>query len=59
MREVKEVHISEIRQGDTIHHNGEDVTVCGTDIKSGFCGITIFGDSYHSGYKKVLKVTYR
>ena len=51
------VHISQITAGDTIVHNGKLSTVCGKDIKrGGFCGDTIFGDSYHSGYKPVHKV---
>lgn len=54
---IEEVHISQITKGDTIEHNGEISTVSGTDIKhSEFMGKTIFGDSYHLGYKPVRKV---
>lgn len=50
------VHISRIRAGDTIIHNGELRTVCDSNIKSGFCGITIFGDSYRMATLPVQKV---
>lgn len=54
---TKQVHISTIRPGDTIVHNGETKTVSGTDIrKGGFMGTTIFGDSYNSGHKLVTLV---
>jgi len=49
---IKKVHISTIRQGDTIFHNEAWRTVSGTDIKySQFMGVTLFGDSYKLGYK--------
>lgn len=51
------VHISQIRAGDTIVHNGQLTTVCANNIKTGgFCGTTLFGDSYRSGTKAVDKV---
>ena len=51
-----EVHKSAIKHGDTIIHNGEEKTVCDNNItRSDFMGLCIFGDSYHCGYKKVLK----
>ena len=54
------VHIDDIKIGDTIIcEDGEMRTVCKNNIKySGFMGTTIFGDSYHSGYKKVKKVLF-
>lgn len=53
------VHIEQVRPGDTILHNGEPMTVCGTDIrKCSFMGITIFGDSYNLGTKPVIKIIY-
>jgi hypothetical protein len=57
---ITEVHISVIKQGDTIlHTDGHLRTVCKNNIKKGgFCGITIFGDSYKSGYQKVKKVEF-
>ena len=52
-----QIHISQITVGDTIIHNGEVTTVSGTNIKhDSFMGITLFGDSYNLGYKKVTKI---
>lgn len=54
---TKPVHISEIRVGDTIEHNGEIKTVSGSNIKKdSFMGRTLFGDSYRLGNKYVNKV---
>lgn len=51
------VHISQIKAGDTIVYNGKLSTVCANNIeRGGFCGDTIFGDSYRSGTKPVDKV---
>ena len=52
------VHISKISAGDTIVANdGKLTTVCANNIKrGGFCGDTIFGDSYRSGTIPVQKV---
>ena len=51
------VHISRIRSGDTIIHNGVLTTVCNNNIKScKFMGITLFGDSYNLGYKLVKRI---
>lgn len=51
----KNIHISTIRSGDTIEHNGRLMTVCGKDIKNDpFMGTTIFGDSYRSGHSPVV-----
>ena len=56
---TKNKHISLIRQGDTILHNGEERTVCDSDILiSSFMGISIFGDSYSMGRKLVKEITY-
>lgn len=48
---IREVHISEIRSGDTILHlDGKIRTVCQKDIKRDqFMGVTLFGDSYRLG----------
>jgi hypothetical protein len=47
---IVDVHISSIKSGDTILHTDNKITtVCNNNIKSGFCGITLFGDSYRSG----------
>lgn len=54
---MKKVHISTIKIGDTILHDGEVRTVGGNNIKhSGFMGISLFGDSYNLGYKLVTKI---
>ncbi len=54
---TSEVHISTIKPGDTIIHNGVLTTVSASNIKSGgFLGTTLFGDSYSAGHKKVKKV---
>ena len=50
-------HISRIRVGDTILHNNIDMTVSSDNIKRGFCGITVFGDSYRLGTIPVLRIT--
>jgi len=55
---MENIHISRVRAGDAILHNGVVRTVCVRDIKKddGFMGMSIFGDSYHSGYKLVTRV---
>jgi hypothetical protein len=54
---MEAIHISEIKSGDAILHNGEVKTVSNNDIKEdSFMGRTIFGDSYKLGYKKVIRV---
>ena len=51
---VSPVHITAIKPGDTILHQGHQKTVCASDIKrSDFMGITIFGDSYKMGFMPV------
>lgn len=54
-----DVHISQIRVGDTVLHNLQEKTVSGTDLKHDkFIGTTLFGDSYNLGYRKVRKIIY-
>lgn len=56
---IESVHISQISAGDTIEFNGKDTTVGGKDIKTGgFCGTSIFGDSYNGGSKLVKRITF-
>lgn len=56
---TQQVHISEIRSGDTVVHNDKTMTVSNNDIsKGGFMGTTLFGDSYMCGHRLVTKVTY-
>ena len=51
------VHISQIRVGDTILHDGVMTTISGNNIKrSEFIGTTLFGDSYNLGYKLVTRI---
>lgn len=58
MQVIKEmVHVSDIKVGDCIEHQGKLMTVCNKDIKRGFMGITIFGDSYRSGRAPVVRAT--
>lgn len=53
----EEVHISQISAGDTVEHGGFIRTVDKEYIKrGGFCGDTLFGDSYRSGTIPVKKV---
>lgn len=41
----EEIHISEVRQGDTVFHNGQARTVGRESIqRDDFCGYTLFGD---------------
>lgn len=59
MNQTEPVHISQIRQGDTILHHGEVKTVTGTDIRTGgFMGTTVFGDSYRMGHLPVSRVVF-
>lgn len=59
MHTIKSMHISSIRSGDTIIHDGVMKTVSGTDIKrDSFMGTTIFGDSYKLGHALVRVVVF-
>jgi len=60
MVNIIEVHISEIRVGDTIIClDGYERTVGPQNIKKDkFMGVTLFGDSYKLGTIKVKKVNY-
>lgn len=56
--DIKDVHITTIKPGDTIEYDGELKTVCRNNIKTGgFHGTTLFGDSYNGGRVSVKKVT--
>ncbi|WWQ13072.1 hypothetical protein MM5_049 [Morganella phage vB_Mm5] len=59
MEKQTQVHISKVKPGDTVLHNGELLTVCAKNITNGFMGTCIFGDSYRSGTKLVTLVTFR
>jgi len=49
-------YISLICPGDTIEVNGTFHTVGRDDLKSGFMGLTLRGDSYRCGTVPVLRV---
>jgi hypothetical protein len=54
---TEQVHIDNIRGGDTIIHNGKMRTVNKEFISyGGFMGTSVFGDSYCLGNTKVTKV---
>ncbi len=51
------VHISDITSDDIVEHAGVTETVTQCDIKhDSFMGISLFGDTYHLGNKKVKKI---
>lgn len=55
---VEEIHISQVRPGDTVEHLGHLRTVGQKDIrKDNFFGTQLFGDSYKLGRDKVRRVT--
>ena len=56
---TEEVHIRKIESGDTILHNGKETTVCANNITHNFMGKCLFGDSYHSGHKPVIRIHYK
>ena len=55
---ITKVNIELIKIGDTVLHNGHLMTVCKNNLKRGFMGLTLFGDSYKAGHLKVSKVTF-
>ena len=57
---IKDVHISTIKWGDTVMHNGDMVTVGKDNIKhGGFMGSSLWGDSYKMGSILVKKVIFK
>ncbi len=56
---IIERHISVIKNGEAILHNDCIMTVSNNNIKRGGLGLTIFGDSYHCGYKPVKLVEFK
>lgn len=55
--EVRRAHVSLIRPGDTVFHEGKVRTVCASNLKRDpFMGHTLFGDSYMIGYRPVHRV---
>lgn len=55
---IHPTHISLISPGDTIEVNGTLHTVGRKDLKSGFMGLTLRGDSYRLGTVPVLRVVF-
>jgi hypothetical protein len=59
MEKIK-VHISVIRIGDTVEHNGIAKTVCSSNLTyDNFNGFRLWGDSYNLGYKPVTKILFK
>lgn len=59
-RFAESIHISALRPGDTIHHEGADRTVCSADIRRAPDGeVSVFGDSYRLGTLPVQRVRFR
>ena len=56
---LTDINTWEVFAGLTILHEGQIKTVCRNNIKRGFLGITLFGDSYCSGLKPVKLVTFK
>ncbi len=55
---INKTHISKVRSGDTIFHQGEIKTLTDCNIKNcPFMGISIWGDSYQLGNKPVIVLT--
>lgn len=56
---VTDKHINEIKIGDSVLHNGTIKTVGRQNIKQcSFMGRTLWGDSYHIGYKPVKTIKF-
>lgn len=51
-------HIDRIRPGDTVLIDGHLKTVSHNDLKRGFVGTTLWGDSYKLGTVPVQRVTF-
>lgn len=56
---IKDTHISLIQPGDTVIHYGTMKTVTKPNISGGFCGKTLWGDSYMSGHRPVKLVQFK
>ena len=53
------VHISMVSIGDTIEHNGKEITIGRENLdRTEFMGWTINGDSYVLGRKLVKRIIY-
>jgi hypothetical protein len=56
---TKDVHISDIKQGDTVMYKNKMMTVGKKDIKNNSGDWTLFGDSYKAGKDKVTLVLFK
>lgn len=55
--DVEKIHVSLIRGGDTVFHEGKVKTVCFNDVGyDSFMGHKLFGDSYVLGRKPVQRI---
>ncbi|OON35642.1 hypothetical protein BTJ39_22475 [Izhakiella australiensis] len=56
---IVECHISQIKPGDTVEHEGQLRTVSKRNLgRTEFFGISLFGDNYRLGTIKVRKVIF-
>jgi len=55
----KMVHIDTLRIGDTVVHNGHQVTVGRRDFTIGFDGFAFRGDSYKIGTQLIEKIIFK
>lgn len=56
--QIKPTHISEIRPGDTVLIDGEIKAVSPVNLRRGFMGATLWGDSYKLGTVPVQRVIF-
>ena len=58
--DIIEKNINYVKAGDTILHNNELKTLTWQNIKyNEFMGLSIFGDNYQCGHKKVKVVMFK
>jgi hypothetical protein len=55
---TRRANIDLIRVGDTVIHNGHQRTVTASIMGNGFCGRTLWGDSYRMGTTTVTVVDF-
>lgn len=56
---TKTIHISELKQGDTVIYNGEAETVSISNVRKGITGWTYKGDPFYQSGGMVEIVLYR
>jgi len=58
--DFENIHISELRAGDTIQHGEKLMTVCNNDLTNiAGMGRAVFGDTYKIGTKPVSRAKLR